>query len=472
MKDLRAFTAFFLLLPAAVTGPAAAQEAVPWNAPAYSSEFKYFQEQAAQDRESWAGLTPAEQKLELEAFKAAALERHDQLAGYYNTAMKKWDAGLLRGYLDGVTDQDIKTVSLWLGREQGSALSRKISTLRALTLKAGQRGLDDTDLAALEPYLTPDTIAGMRASKLAADSVKKPEADEKTKTGLEPSKSGNDLGKFAGAESSGLSAGKFSRFYDGSAAAGDSEGPSSGVRLSAQKRTAPPADPMGIVPGKPLKMAGIPPSPSAQAAAASGNKSAAFTSDAYGITLETNEGTRTFRKTSDAEAAIRQMPDGSVKKVIFYGHGSPGMQMVGPDSYDSDSASGLLKGKMAKNGVVQFAGCNTSSIGGATLNPAVGLSMAARRLLYFSLPYFQDRADGVPAEQAGRQWEKTWNADLARDTSLGVKGAIVCGYRTFGLVPGRLPGITRLLGNQEAATPGYVAGKKACYRDGQEVPAP
>ncbi len=47
----------------------------------------------------------------------------------------------------------------------------------------------------------------------------------------------------------------------------------------------------------------------------------------------------------------------------------------------------------------------------------------------------------------------------------------MCGYRTFGLVPGRLPGLTRVMGNQEATTPGYVAGKKACYRDGQEVAA-
>ena len=132
----------------------------------------------------------------------------------------------------------------------------------------------------------------------------------------------------------------------------------------------------------------------------------------------------------------------------------------------------LVTGKMAKDGVVQFSGCNTSSIGGSTINPLVGLSMAARRLLYFSLPYFQDRADGVPAAEASKQWEKTWNADLARDTSVGLKGTIVCGYRTFGLVPGRLPGVTKLLGNQEATTPGYVAGKKGCYKDGNEVPAP
>ncbi|HAU89173.1 MAG TPA: hypothetical protein DCW72_02755, partial [Elusimicrobia bacterium] len=203
-------------------------------------------------------------------------------------------------------------------------------------------------------------------------------------------------------------------------------------------------------------------------------KSTAWTSDAYGITVQVagRPEPLTFRKARDAEAAIRQLPDGSISRITLYGHGSPGMQTVGDDAYDPDSAAAMLKGKMARGGVVQFSGCNTASIGGASVNPAVGISMAARRLLYFSLPYFQDRMDGVPAAQAREQWEKTWNADLSRDTSLQMRGTVVCGYRTFGLVPGRLPGLTRLMGNQEATTPGYVAGKKVCYRDGREVPEP
>ena len=74
--------------------------------------------------------------------------------------------------------------------------------------------------------------------------------------------------------------------------------------------------------------------------------------------------------------------------------------------------------------------------------------------------------------EAREFWEKEWNKDLARDTSLGVRGAVVCGYRTFGLVPGRFPVVTTIQGSQEATTPGYVAGVKACYRNGVEVPAP
>jgi len=179
----------------------------------------------------------------------------------------------------------------------------------------------------------------------------------------------------------------------------------------------------------------------------------------------------TFRKGEEAVAAIRRMPDGSITRIIFYGHGYPGMQSVGSFDLDAADTGEILKGKMARGGVVQFSGCNTSSVGGSSLNPAVGLSILARRLLYFSLPYFQDRFGGTPADEARQQWNRTWNADLARDTSLNLRGAVVCGYRTFGLVPGRLPGVTAVIGNQEATTPGYVAGKKACYQDGREVPA-
>jgi hypothetical protein len=69
-------------------------------------------------------------------------------------------------------------------------------------------------------------------------------------------------------------------------------------------------------------------------------------------------------------------------------------------------------------------------------------------------------------------WEDEWNKDLARDTSVKLRDAVVCGNRSFGLVPGRLPGVTKLLGNQETATPGYVLAKKACYLNGQEVEVP
>ncbi|MDQ7774098.1 MAG: hypothetical protein RDU13_11330 [Elusimicrobiales bacterium] len=178
-----------------------------------------------------------------------------------------------------------------------------------------------------------------------------------------------------------------------------------------------------------------------------------------------------FRRGADAAAAIRRLPAGSITSIEFYGHGAPGYQTVDPDySLGSEEAGDLLRGKMAPGATLQFTGCNTASIGDRMrLNPAFGLSSITRRLLYFSLPYFQDRLDGRSAEEAREFWEREWNKDLAQETSLQLRGTKVCGYRTFGLVPERLPGVSHLTGANEATSPGYVAGVKACYINGVEV---
>ncbi|MDT8287292.1 MAG: hypothetical protein RQ748_09300 [Elusimicrobiales bacterium] len=194
---------------------------------------------------------------------------------------------------------------------------------------------------------------------------------------------------------------------------------------------------------------------------------------AHGVTIQVMGSAQplVFRRGADAAAAIRRLPDGSITSIQFYGHGAPGYQTVDPDySLGSGEAGGLLRGKMAPGATLQFSGCNTASIGTETrINPAFGLSSITRRILYFSVPYFQDRLDGRSAEEAREFWEREWNKDLAQETSLQLRGTKVCGYRTFGLVPERLPGVSHLLGREEATSPGYVAGVKACYVNGVEV---
>ena len=468
MKAFRSVLIFLSLVMAG--GYVSALEPVPWNHKEHISEFKYFQESGAFTADAWAALSPESQEQELLEAGQPALERQEAVRAYYAAALRKWSSPDLRGYLAGTKETDIKAVHLWLGKEKAAAFSRKLALTHTLLKKARAEGLDDEDALALEPHLRPEAIADLRSLKAAAEALKA-QASEKALKGPD-SKSTASLDKFAGPDPSKLGADSFSKLYDNMSVSGadpvaagrgrygvGAAGSGAAIQFTAPQKKA--AFAMPEVRAVPAAL------PAAQA------KSAALTSDAYGITVYTAGAQQplTFRKGGDAAAAIRKMPDGSITKIIFYGHGSPGTQMVGDFDVDAGSAGDMLKGKLARGGVVQFSGCNTSSIGGSTLNPAVGISMVARRLLYFSLPYFQDRADGVPAEQARQQWDKTWNADLARDTSLNLRGAVVCGYRTFGLVPGRLPGVTRLLGNQEATTPGYVAGKKACYQDGKEVPA-
>lgn len=475
-----------LLMLATVGAPAFAQEAVEWKHPDFLPEFALFTESQAYTPETWTALPPAEQARLLDEAAVPAGERLAAMTEYYEAAMRPWNTEQLNGYAAGVKDADTAAVKLWLGRPKTEAFKKKLSVTRAMIKKAAAEGLVAEDRDALRPYLTAGAIADLVALRAAASLQRQaavtanPEKNEIPKGAVNATLQGvtSRLGGPAG--------GDLARAFDGSTATGDAvplpgaaarqETTKAAVTGSAAGTGAPVNKSAGAAlsqrgSGAPTVKSTIPaPLPGTAAQ----KKSTAWTSDAYGITVQVagRPEPLTFRKARDAEAAIRQLPDGSISRITLYGHGSPGMQTVGNDAYDPDSASAMLRGKMARGGVVQFSGCNTASIGGASVNPAVGISMAARRLLYFSLPYFQDRLDGVPAAQAREQWEKTWDADLSRDTSLQMRGTVVCGYRTFGLVPGRLPGLTRLMGNQEATAPGYVAGKKVCYQDGREVPEP
>lgn len=461
---------YCLILPlilAAYAAAAAALEPIAWNDQVYATQFNYFSERGTYTQDSWAGLPPAARESALAEAAAPAALRAGEINDYYAGAMQKWSSARLKDSRAQDDGARLKAVRIWLGAEKSAALERKLSVTGA-KLAAAPQGLTAADLLELKPCLRPEAIEELRAMQPAA---------------LTPAKQARGagaavhyteaLGKFAGPAAPALTANSFSKLYDGMKAAGtDPVVIGSGRYQAGAAGTAPLT---GLPARRPaLTVPELRPAAADKASAPVSGSSKLWTSDAYGVTIYAANRAEplTFRKGEEAAAAIRALPDGSINKVIFYGHGSPGLQTVGGFDVDAEGAAAMLKGKMARGALLQYSGCNTSSIGGPTLNPLVGLSMAARRLLYFSLPYFQDRADGIPPEQAKQQWEKGWNADLARDTSLNLRGTVVCGYRTFGLVAGRLPVVTRIAGNQEATTPGYVAGKKGCYRDGQEVPAP
>lgn len=488
MKAPRFLIALLILATAGI--PAFAQEAVEWRHPDFKPEFALFTESEAYTRETWTALPPLEQARVLQAARQPAAERLAAMTAYYDAAMLPWNTQQMNGYAAGVKDADTAAVKLWLGQAKADAFKKKLLVTRALIKKAAAEGLDAEDRAALEPYLKPEAIADLGALRAAASLQRQAAVTANPEKNEIPKGAVNATLQGVTSQLGGSVSGNLAKAFDGSAAAGGAvplpgaagryEIPKGAAKAAVAGSAAQTGALVNKSAGAALAQRGpaVPTVKSSVPAplpgAAAQKKSTAWTSDAYGVTVQVagRPEPLTFRKARDAEAAIRQLPDGSISRITLYGHGSPGMQTVGDDAYDPDSAAAMLKGKMARGGVLQFSGCNTASIGGASANPAVGISMAARRLLYFSLPYFQDRMDGVPAAQAREQWEKSWNADLSRDTSLQLRGTVVCGYRTFGLVPGRLPGLTRLLGNQEATTPGYVAGKKVCYRDGREVPEP
>ena len=463
MNLSKVFRASLLLTLSAL--PAAAQGNIPWCASAYALEFKYFQETGLQSEENWATLPQETQESELLAVKENSFIRNRQIRSFYAKTMEKWDMEKLRLHIYGLKEDKIRLVTLWLGEEKSGALKRKLAVTRAFTDKASHDGLDENDARALTPYLLDETIAALKALKPP------PGADSATQNQLGAGGSGEMLNNLSSAGASTLNNEDLTKFYDGGRITGGEPVVAGSAHGSA------PAGP--VVPMvKTAKAAFAMPqiaAPSVTKSTAKENKSSGLTSDAYGVTVYVSGGSKpqTFRQGSEAAAAIGRLPDGSVNKVIFYGHGSPGLQTVGSFDLDSDNTTRILQGKMAPGGVVQFEGCNTSSIGTKpSINPLFGLSSAVRHILYFSVPYFQDRLDGISAEDARKMWEKEWNKDLARDTSVKLHGAVVCGNRTFGLVPGRLPVVTAILGNQEAATPGYVLSKKACYLNGAEVKVP
>lgn len=494
MKPLHTLIASLTLVIAG--GCAFAAEAVPWKDADYAAEFKYFQETEAFTPAQWRELLPEDQEQALRETREPARERLQAIQDYYTAVMTPWDAYQARDYAAGTRPEDVAAVRLWLGSERAAAMQKKLSVTRAALQAAETGGLTPAQAGALKPYLTQETIDGLRSLKAAEDLQR--QADPARRANEVPKESVNAaIGGVSGAigDHTGRS---INKVFDGSTGSGDvsdpvraggTAGKSYEIPREAVKGAAAgaagqlgaytaknTADALGAAQPRgstaaTLKSAAPRPPPGAGTPPAD-NKSTAWTSDAYGYTIVANGQTATYRNQREAEAAIRALPAGSVSKITLYGHGSPGMQTVGNATYEAGDTAQLLKGKMAPGGVIQYSGCNTASIGGATLNPAVGISMLTRRLMYFSIPYLQDRMSGVPAAQAKEQWEKGWDADLSRDTSLQMRGAIVCGFRTFGLVPGRMPGLTRLMGNQEATTPGYVAGKTVCYQDGKEVPAP
>jgi len=189
-------------------------------------------------------------------------------------------------------------------------------------------------------------------------------------------------------------------------------------------------------------------------------------SDAYGFTFEGTEVRPvSFRDHAPALAYVRSAKPGAFTKVTLYGHGAPGLMTVGEWSGDAGELIHRFKGKMARGSTLDLKGCNTSSIGGASVNPGRGISGLTRRVLYFSIPYLSEGRDPGMREQL----ENDWDSDLARDTSRGLPGVKVCGLRTFGLVGDRVPLVGSLMGRREATNSDAILGSKACFVDGREV---
>ncbi len=229
-----------------------------------------------------------------------------------------------------------------------------------------------------------------------------------------------------------------------------------------------PSPPLGPHPG-PTKVVAAPPPRNALAGlrpAAQGliPLLARALPDGYGVTIQMAAGPSpaAMRSFADAEAFIAAAPPGSIKSVIFYGHGAPGMMRIGDAGLDAGELARLLDGKLTPNARVTLYGCNTASIGsqGASNNPAetafYGLSTLTRRIMYFSLPYFAGADRDL--------METMWNDDMAIALSRALPEAQVVGFRTFAFPADRL-----VPGSRNATPSRRVVARTVTYLNGDEI---
>ena len=293
-----------IALLALTTGLAAAAETAAWDNDRL--EFKYFQERGIYTEDSWEELTPDAQEKALEKAEPPAIERREAELADYAALNRKWGLQEADERVRALTGEKIKAVYRWVGNKEGQELSRKVHLVRTMIAKASAEGINNSDALALAPYLRPEAINDMRSMKFAAEIMRKQNA------GIKPanptSRSTVKLDKFiAGAPA--LNSGKLSNLYTGSKVSGDEAVLLSAGALKAGARL-PGTGAPNATSAKTIKY--IPPAALAETGRA---KSAAWTSDAYGITLETGEGARTFRKSKDAEAAINNCRTARLKRL-------------------------------------------------------------------------------------------------------------------------------------------------------------
>lgn len=191
--------------------------------------------------------------------------------------------------------------------------------------------------------------------------------------------------------------------------------------------------------------------------------------NAYGITVRVGGDAFSFRDPVDAVNYIQSVQGPVIEEVTLYGHGAPGLIILGEEYLGPGDTISMLQGRLAPGAKVHLVGCNTASIGEASLNPLRGLSSLVRRAGYYTWPLIREvLLEGKDPDQSRRDNADYWDQDLAREVSAGLPGAQICGFRTFGLVPSRIPFVSTLMGTRESATPGAVGGSKACYTNGVE----
>jgi hypothetical protein len=116
---------------------------------------------------------------------------------------------------------------------------------------------------------------------------------------------------------------------------------------------------------------------------------------------------------AERKKKIASFPDASIKIIVFYAHGAPGM--IGDD--EVDDLTDMLGKKMMLNGQIHLLGCSTAGIEGHFWNPIGGIGLLMRTIMYHGMPRIMGD-DDIAAR---------WSMNLAGDLSRRIPNVYVLG---------------------------------------------
>jgi hypothetical protein len=160
---------------------------------------------------------------------------------------------------------------------------------------------------------------------------------------------------------------------------------------------------------------------------------------------------------SERQGKIASFPDGSIKIILIYAHGAPGL--IGDD--DVDSLTKMLKTKMMTNGQIHLLGCSTAGIEAHYWNPIGGIGLLMRTIMYHGIPKIA--GDDDVASQ--------WATNLAGDLSRSVPNVYVLGLAGISFPLSRITTVSEKT-DLEGYTPKALMADRFVYYNGKLAKLP
>lgn len=155
---------------------------------------------------------------------------------------------------------------------------------------------------------------------------------------------------------------------------------------------------------------------------------------------------------SERRAKIASFPDGSIKIIVIYAHGAPGL--IGDD--DAEDLTKMLKAKMMTNGQIHLLGCSTAGIEGHYWNPIGGIGLLMRTIMYHGLMKLAGNDDVA----------SRWATNLAGDLSRSIPNVYVLGLAGISFPLSRITTVSEKT-DLEGYTPKALMADRFVYYNGQ-----